>query len=164
VKSRILAAALAVAAVLLFFAMARPWRARALALGDEYRVARDERRQKREQLQERERRETTVRQAVAAVSAAPRPPGETVRQVRRTVVQALDGAHLGGVRLSVRPDRTGARVRISAAGPVDRVLGLTAALAHPGQGVVLDSVRLARDSDGLVLELQALGFPRTTRP
>lgn len=164
-KPRWVAAALAVAAALLFLAVARPLRVRALALGDDYRVAREARRQQRELLQERERREAALRQAVAVVSATPRPAGEAVRQVRRTVVQALDGAQLGDVRLSVRPGRAsgGASVRVSASGSVESVLSLTGVLAEPGRGVVLDQVRFARDGGRLTLDVEALGFPGTGR-
>jgi hypothetical protein len=166
VTLRVVAAGLAVAAAVLFLGVARPSRARALALGDDFRVAREERRQKRELLLERERREATVRQALAVVAAAPRPTGETVRQVRRTVVEALDNAQLGGVRLSVRPGHAsgGAVVRVFGSGSVANVLGLTTALAQPGRGVVLGTVRFVRGRDGLGVELEALGFAVATRP
>jgi hypothetical protein len=77
----------------------------------------------------------------------------------------LDSARLEGVRLSVRPGRPagGTIVRVSASGPVDRVLQLTSSLAAPGRGVVLENVRLAREGDGLSLDVEALGFAGAAR-
>ena len=165
-KTRLVAATVAVFAAILYLGAARPLTARALAKGDEYRSLREERRLRRATLSELERRDALVRRTVAALGSAAPASHAALRQVRRQVVQAVDAAELAGVRLSVRPTRAGggAAVRVSGGGRVDRVLGLAGWLADPGRGTVLAEVRMSRGAPGeATLDVDALGFPTAAR-
>jgi hypothetical protein len=157
VIARWIAAALLVAAVVLYAAVALPTQRQAAAAADEYRRARDEARDVRSRLARLERRDAAHARAATAVSGAT--PAETVRAVRRSVVQTLQSAAVGGVRLSVTPARPphAARVRLSANGPFPEVMALTARIARPETGIVLGRVRLSpRPSGTLDLDLEGV--------
>ena len=79
----------------------RPTQRQAAAAADEYRRARDEARDIRTRLARLERRDAAHTRAATALAAAT--PGDTVRAVRRSVVQTLQNAGVSGVRLSVLP-------------------------------------------------------------
>jgi hypothetical protein len=154
--TRWIAAALLVAAVVLYAAVAVPTQRQAAAAADEYRRARDEARDVRSRLARLERRDAAHTRAATAVAGAT--PGETVRAVRRSVVQTLQNAAVSGVRLSVtsgRPPYT-ARVRLSASGPFPEVMALTGRIARPETGVVLERVRLSPRSDGVTMDLEGV--------
>ncbi len=161
-RTRLVALALAVLSAILYLGAARPWTARALALADEYRLLREERRAGRAALADLERRDALLRRTVAALGAAAPVSNEGLRQVRRQVVQAVDAARLSGVRLGVRAGRPGgsAAVQVSGEGPVEQVLGLTGWLSDLARGTVLVDVRLSRQARGAAaLQMNALGFP-----
>jgi hypothetical protein len=141
--ARWIAAALLVAGVVLYAAVAVPTQRQAAAAADEYRRARDEARDIRARLARLERREAAHTRAATAMAAAT--PGGTVRAVRRSVVQTLQDAGVSGVRLSVVPARSpyAARVRLSATGPYPEVMALAGRISRPETGVVLERVRLS---------------------
>ena len=134
VIARWIAAGLLVAAVVLYAAVAVPTQRQAAAAADEYRRARDDARDVRSRLARLERRDAVHTRAAAAVAGAT--PGETVRVVRRSVVQTLQDAGVSGVRLSVTPGRPpfAARVRLSASGPFPEVHGPDGADRAAGNG------------------------------
>lgn len=154
--ARWIAAALLAAAVVLYAAVAIPTQRQAAAAADEYRRARDEARDVRSRLARLERRDAAHTRAATAVAGAT--PGETVRSVRRSVVQTLHSAAVSGVRLSVTPGRAphAARVRLSASGPFPEVMALTGRIARPETGIVLERVRLSPRPGGVALDLEGV--------
>jgi type II secretory pathway component PulM len=136
--------ALLAAAIVLYVGVARPAQREAAAAGDEYRRARDERRDARARLQRLERRVPALRAADAA-APAPAAPGERVRVVRRAVVRTVEEAGLSPVRLSVRPGRPPAEVsvQLGAEGSFDEVVRFGGLVARPETGIVLQAFRLA---------------------
>jgi hypothetical protein len=156
--ARWIAAALLVSAVVLYAAVAVPTQRQAAAAADEYRRARDEGRDIRTRLARLERRDAAHARAATAMAAAT--PGDTVRAVRRSVVQTLQNAGVSGVRLSVLPGRPpfAARVRLSASGSYPEVIALAGRISRPETGVVLERLHLtprgavvALDLDGVTL-------------
>jgi hypothetical protein len=158
--ARWMAAVLFVAAAGLYVGVARPAERLAGAAGDEYRKARDERREIRTRLTQLERRDAARRRAARVLGTASPSGEESVRRVRRSVVQVLSAVKVGGIRLSVQPGRApvGARVRLSAQGSYDEIVRLCAGLARPETGLVLNRVDLRPTSAGTSLEVDALGF------
>jgi hypothetical protein len=154
--ARWIAAALLVAGVVLYAAVAVPTQRQAAEAADEYRRARDEARDIRTRLARLERRDAAHERAAAAMAATT--PGGTVRAVRRSVVQTLQDAGVSGVRLSVVPARPpfAARVRLSATGPYPEVIGFAGRLARPETGVVLERVRLSPRGGALALEIDGV--------
>ena len=150
---------LLVVAVILYVGLARPAQREAGAVADEYRRARDERRDARARLQRLERRVPTLRATDAA--AAPAAPGERVRVVRRTVVRTVEEARLSPVRLSVRPGRPPAEVavQLGAEGAFDDVVRFGGLVARPETGIVLQKFRLAPRQGGVTtVELDAVAL------
>jgi hypothetical protein len=140
----------------LYVAVAVPAQRQASAAAEEYRRARDEARDVRTRLARLERRDAAHTRAAAAITGAT--PGETVRAVRRSVVQTLQGAGVSGVRLSVAPGRAplAARVRLTASGPFPEVIALTNRIARPETGVVLERIRLSPRASGVTLDLDGV--------
>jgi len=159
-RLRIAGAALVLVAALLHVAVARPLQARASAAADNYRRARDERRDARARADELERRAAALERAAAAVAAARSAPGGGVREVRRGVVDVVTRSRVSGVRLGVRPGRppASAAVALSAEGPFADVLRLTAELARPGSGLVLERVRLVSRPPRVGVDVEASGL------
>jgi hypothetical protein len=154
--ARWIAAALVVAGVALYAAVAVPTQRQAAAAADEYRRARDEARDIRTRLARLERRDAAHTRAATALAAAT--PGGTVRAVRRSVVQTLQDAGVSGVRLGVLPGRPpyAARVRLSASGPYPEVMALTERLSRPETGVVLERVRLSPRAGIVAVEIDGV--------
>jgi hypothetical protein len=144
------------AALALYAAVGVPMQREATAAADEYRRARDEARDIRTRLARLERRDAAHARAATALPAAT--PADTVRAVRRVVVQTLQEAHVSGVRLAVSPARGpyAARVRLSAEGPFAQVVSLAGLLARPERGLVLERVRLAPRGQRVSLELEGV--------
>jgi hypothetical protein len=154
--ARWIAAALLAGGVVLYTAVAVPMQRQAAAAADEYRHARDEARDVRTRLARLERRDAAHVRATAALAGAT--PGDTVRAVRRSVVQTLQDARVSGVRLGVAAARApfAARVRLSAAGSFPEVMALAGKVARPETGVVLERVRLSPRPGGVALELEGV--------
>lgn len=159
-RLRIAAGVLGLLALLLYVAVARPLESRALAAGEEYRRARDQRRDARARVAELERRAAARARAAAILAAARNAPGGGVREVRRGVVDIVTRAGVSSVRLGVRPGRppVSASVSLSAEGPFADVVRLTGELARPGSGLVLDRVRLVSRPPRIGLDVDASGL------
>jgi hypothetical protein len=156
-RARWLAALLVAAAGGLYVAVGLPMQRQATAAADEYKRARDEARDIRARLARLERRDAAHARAAAALPAAAT-PADTVRAVRRVVVQALQEAKVAGVRLGVSSARApyAARVRLSAEGPFAQVVSLAGLLARPDRGLVLERVRFAPRGDRVGLDLEGI--------
>jgi hypothetical protein len=161
VNPRWIAAVLLLAAAGLYVGVARPAQKLAGQAADEYRRARDERREIRSRLTQLERRDAARRRAARVLEAPSASGEEAVRRVRRSVVHALAGVSVGGTRLSVQPGRApvGARVHLSTEGPFEEILRLCASLARPEAGLILDRVSMHPTAGGATaLDVDALGF------
>jgi len=160
VSARLLAAGLFTAALLLYLGVAIPSQRLAASAADEYKRARDERRDIRARLLKLERRDATRRRVASVIQSSPASAEETVRLVRRSVVQTLVETGIAGARLGVRPGRppAGAAVRLSAEGGFADVMRLAERLARPDMGIVLQEVRLRAGSSGAAVDIQGLGF------
>lgn len=154
--ARWIAAGLVSLSVALYAAVAIPTQRQAADAAEEYRVARDEARDIRARLGRLERRDAAHVRAVSAVAGAT--PADTVRAVRRSVVQTLQGARVSGVRLGVVAGRApyAARVHLSASGPFPEVMTLVGRVARPETGVVLEHVHLGPRGDGVTLDLEGV--------
>jgi hypothetical protein len=155
------ALAMAALAVVLYFGVARPMRARAGADADAFGAARLVRRDTAAMLSELQRRSQARARAVAAVKGAADDPAVTTRAVRRSVAQAVEGARAAGLHLAIRPGRKGVDVSVTARGSAADVLDLTGTLARPEFGVVLDRVTFTRSSGDVGLQLDGLGIAGT---
>jgi hypothetical protein len=155
-NARWIAAALGAAGVALYAAAAIPMQRQAAEAADEYRVARDEARDIRLRLARLERRDAAHLRAASALAGAT--PADTVRAVRRSVVQTLQGAQVSGVHLGVLATRApySSRVHLSATGAFPEVMALAGRIARPETGVVLEHVRLAPRGDAVSLDLDAV--------
>ena len=155
-RARWVAAALLVAGIVLYAAAAVPMQRPAAAAADEYRRARDEARDIRSRLARLERRDAAHARATALAGAST--PGETVRAVRRSMVQTLQDGRISGVRLAVLPGRApyAARVRLTAEGSFPDVIALSGRVARPETGVVLERVRLSPRADRVTLDLDGV--------
>jgi len=154
--ARWIAAALVAVGVVLYAAVAVPMRRQAQAAADDYRRARDEARDMRARLARLERRDAAHLRAASALAGAT--PAGTVRTVRRSVVQTLQGARVSGVRLGVSAARApfAARVHLSAFGSFPEVVTLAGLVARPETGVVLERIRFAPRGDGVALDLDGV--------
>ncbi len=156
-RARGLAALLVLAAVALYAAVGVPMQRQATAAADEYKRARDEARDIRTRLARLERRDAAHARAAIALSSGAT-PADTVRAVRRVVVQTLQEAHVSGVRLGVAAARApyAARVHLSADGPFAQVVSLAGLLARPDRGLVLEHARFSPRGENVSLELEAV--------
>ena len=144
------------AAAAAYIGLALPARRAAADLGDDYRRARVRRRDAALRLSRIERQET---------ARAPRRSGsqfssEALVALRRSVLESVKASGVSKVRLSFSPGRTpvAASVHLSGEGRFEDVVKLSAGLAPPGSGIVLDRVRFAPGSDTILLELDALSL------
>ena len=162
-KVRVAGLVLLLLAVALYVAGAVRLESEAAAASDEYRQARDRRRDARSRLAQLERREAARARAIAILAAARNAPAGGVREVRRGIVDLVTRSSVAGVRLGVRPGRppASAAVALSAEGSFADVMSLARELSRAGRGLVLGRVRLeARSSRvGLDLEASGLGSP-----
>jgi hypothetical protein len=161
VTARAIALAMIVIAAALHFAVARPLRAQATADADAFGAARLARRDATTRLAALQRRTQARARAVAAVQGAADDPAATTRAVRRSVAQAVEGARARGVHLAIHPGRKGVDVTVTARGSVDEVLDLTAALARPEFGVVLERASFQRLDRDIAVSVQGLGIAGT---
>jgi hypothetical protein len=149
-------------AVVLYVAGALRLESQAAAASDEYRQARDRRRDVRSRLAELERREAARARAIAILAAARSAPAGGLRDVRRGIVDLVTRSRVSGVRLGVRPGRppASAAVALSAEGSFADIIRLTGELAQAGRGLVLDRVRLDGRSSRVGLDVEASGLGR----
>jgi len=159
-RLRVAGAVLLLVAAVVYFAGAMRLESQAAAASDEYRQARDQRRDVRLRLAELERREAARARAVAVLAAARSAPSGGVREVRRGIVDLVTRARVSAVRLGVRPGRppASATVALSAEGSFTEVMRLTGELARAGGGLVLDRVRLVSRSPRVGLDVEASGL------
>ena len=147
-------------AVVLYVGGALRLESEAATASEEYRRARDQRREVRSRLAELERREAARARAVASLAAARNTPAGGLREVRRGVVDLVTRSHVSAVRLGVRPGRPPAStaVALSAEGSFGDVVRLTGELARAGNGLVLDRVRLFSRAPRVGLDVEASGL------
>lgn len=147
-------------AVALYVAGAVRLESQAAAASDEYRQARDRRRDTRSRLAELEHREAARARAIAILAAARNAPAGGVREVRRGIVDLVTRSRVSGVRLGVRPGRppASAAVALSAEGSFADVVSLTGELSRAGRGLVLERVRLDARSSRVGLDVEASGL------
>jgi len=159
-RTRIAAGLLVLAAIAVYLAVTVPLHGREAAAGEQYRRARDERRDARARLAELERREAARARAASALAAARSAPATGVREVRRGVVDLVNRSRVSAVRLGVRPGRppAAAAVTLSAEGAFTDVVRLTSDLARAGQGLVFDRVRLVSRPPRVALDVDAAGL------
>jgi hypothetical protein len=163
VRLRVAALALAVLALALHFGVARPAARAVVASGEEQRRLHDELRALRARLAELERGEA-ARQGVLRALAADVPAERAVAELRRAMLDAVAGASIEGVRLSVRPGRApvAATAALSAACPLPAALRVILGLTRPGSGFVPSRVRLAARGQDVAMDVEGLtlGAPR----
>ena len=159
-KTRVAGIVLPLLAVVLYVAGAVRLESQAAAASDEYRQARERRRDARSRLAELERREAARARAVAILAAARNAPAGGVREVRRGIVDLVTRSRVSSVRLGVRPGRppVSASVALSAEGTFADVMSLTGELSRAGRGLVLDRVRMSARSSRVGLDVQASGL------
>ena len=159
-KTRVAGIVLLLLAIVLYFAVAVRLELQAAAASDEYRQARDRRRDARSRLAELERHQAARARAVALLAAARSAPAGGVREVRRGIVDLVTRSRVSAVRLGVRPGRppASAVVALSAEGSFADVMSLTGELARAGRGLVLDRVRLSARSSRVGLDVEASGL------
>ena len=156
--ARPVALLLVVAAVAAYAGLALPARRAAADLGDEYRRARERRRESSQRLSRTEH-QLAARGRTTGKSAG-QPSGEPLVSLRRAVLEAVKGSGVSNVRLSLSPGRApvAASVHLSGEGRFEDVVRFTATVAPPGGTIVLDRVRLAPGPDMISLELDALSL------
>ena len=156
-KARWLAAALIAGGFALYGAVALPMQRQAAAAADDDRRARDEARDIRLRLARLERRDAAHLRATTVLASAGN-PGDTVRAVRRSIVQGLGEARVSGVHLGVTAGRApyAVRVHLATEGPFSEVVGLTGLLARPERGLVLERVHLSPRGERVSLDLEAV--------
>jgi hypothetical protein len=155
VTRRLLGWSLALAATLIYVGFVVPtWRS-VSETGDEYKQARQRRREAVERLSRAERLRASRERATATLASN---GGSSLVDLRRSVIASLEGFALSNVRLSVASGRppVSARVSLSAEGTFSEVIRLTGAIAGSGTGLVLDNVRVRPAPGGVALELEAL--------
>jgi len=160
-SARVAALLMAVGAVVLYAGAARPLRAQAGAYADAFAAARLERREATVRLSALQRKNQARARAVAAVKGATEDPAVTTRAVRRSVAQAVERSRASGVTLAIRPRDAGVDVSVTARGRATDVLDLTAQLARPESGVVLEYVAFTRSDGEVGLKVQGVGIAGT---
>jgi hypothetical protein len=160
VKARVLALVMLAAAAGLHLWVTVPAQRQAAADGDEYRQLRDQRRQAQARLARAERAETLRRQAAAVFAAGG--DGEVVHAARQSLLASLEGAAVGGVRISVRPGRhpVAASVTVHAEGEFQEVVRLSSHLVRTGTGLLLQAVTFSPGGGSVGLQVEAQG-PRS---
>lgn len=155
--SRSIAFAPLVFASVLYFGAARPWGRAARNAAVEYARLERNSRQARAGIAEWERRSVKLKETARFFShkkAVNRP----LTHVRRTILAALDGAPVSGVRLQIRAGAKGDQVRahIGAQGRFIDLVRLAGQVARSETGLVLDRVVLSPASTGATLELDVV--------
>lgn len=156
-SARPLAFLLLTAAAAGYAGLALPAQRAAADLGDDYRRARERRRDATQRLSRIERQPA----AQGGARRGPEgPSSEPLVSLRRSVLESVDGSGVSNVRLSLSPGRApvAASVHLSGEGRFEDVVRFTAAVAPPGGRVVLERVRLAPGPDTIFLELDALSL------
>jgi hypothetical protein len=151
VSARVVAFALLLIAAGLAGGVALPLRARASALQEEARRARQQSEQLRAQLADRQRRLG----ALAAVEGT-NDPGS----LRRSVIASLQGAPLSQVRIDVQPAKqpVAASLKLSAEGGFAEVVALSGRLARPGTGIVLARFSMSPRPAGVRVDVTGNGL------
>jgi hypothetical protein len=167
VSARLLGLGLLLGGLLVYVGFALPARRAAADAGDEYRKAREQRREALQRLSRTQRLRTARVQAAAALAGkGAASPDASLLEFRRSVLSSLEGHGVSNVRLRVTPGRApvAARVSLSADGPFADVVGLTGGLVRPGSGLVLDQVHIRPTTAGATLDLEALSLGRQAQP
>jgi hypothetical protein len=150
VRRRLAAALLVVAALGLHFGATLPARRQRDEARDAFARAREQREQLRAEAARLERR--------AAAGRAPAGEAAAARALRLSLLRAIEGLPLGGVRIAATSGRrsVAARGTLVAEGRQADVLRAAGRLADPSSGVRLERVSLAEASGGAVrLEVDA---------
>jgi hypothetical protein len=157
--TRPLALLIAALAAVVYFGFALPARRAAADLGDEYRRARERRREAAQRLS-RTGREDLSRLARRTPVSAGEPGTEALIALRRSVLESIKASRVSTVHLSVGPGRSPvvATVHLTAQGRFEDVVSLSAAVAPAGSGIVLGRVRFSPSADAILLDLDALSL------
>ena len=158
-KARPVALLLAAAAAVVYFGLALPTRRAAADLGDEYRRARERRREASRRLSRAER-EGPRRLVGRTHEPASQPAPDVLMALRHSVLKSVQASRVSNVRLSVNPGRgpVAATVHLSAEGRFEDVVSLSGAVAPAGSGIVLTRVRISPAGDAILLDLDALSL------
>lgn len=151
---RLLGLSLALAATLVYVGVVAPLRLSITQTGDEYRDARLRRRAAVEQLSRAQGQRASRERAAATLSSS---GGDSLVELRQSVIASLEGFALSNVRLRVVSGRPplSARVSLSAEGTFSDVIRLSGVVVGSGTGLVLDKVRVRPALQGVALELEA---------
>jgi beta-phosphoglucomutase-like phosphatase (HAD superfamily) len=138
------AAILLASAGLLHFGYTLPNQRAVGALAEEHRRALEKLREVQERRELAERRKAEYQRVAAVLASAARGSDEPAPELRRSVLEALEGAGLVGVRVTVGAgrDSVGATLQVSGRGRAFDVVRFSGTLVQPGTGVVLERVRL----------------------
>jgi hypothetical protein len=148
------------AAGLLYVGVALPLQRRSATTAEEYRRLREDRRAASEKLSLLERRERARSRAVGARPLRAGATTDATSLLRLSVVDALRGAPVSNVRLSVRPGRApvGATVSLTVEGAFHEVLRLSSRLAGPAGSTVLSRIRMTPLPTGVAMDLEGLSL------
>jgi hypothetical protein len=151
---RLLGWTLGLAATLVYVGFVVPTRRSVSDTGGEYREARQRRYEAVERLRRMERLRASRERATATLASS---GGDSLVDLRRSVIACLEGFALSNVRLRVASGRSpvSARVSLSAEGAFSEIVRLTGALVGSGTGLVLDKVGIRPAPQGVALELEA---------
>jgi hypothetical protein len=157
VTARPVALVLLAAALATYAGLALPTRRAAADLGDEYRRARERRRDASQRLSRMERRQATRANSTGVPGGS---SGEPLVALRREILEAVKGSRVSNVRLSLNPGHApvAASVHLSGEGRFEDVVRFTGTVAPPGGSIVLDRVRFAPGLDTISLELDAMSL------
>jgi hypothetical protein len=151
-KLRVLSFALLAGALVLHFGYSAPCRQEAAQAQEGFARARSERLRLEGMLTRLEHEaEVTVRVGQMDLPRGSG-PAEATAFLRRSVLRALEGVSVSGVRLGVTPGRApiAAKLSLKAGGTFAEVVRLSGRLVRPGAGVILEHVDLSPERDGMV--------------
>ena len=152
-------------AAAIYAGLALPARRAAAEAGDEYRRARERRREAFGRLARIERLEAARQRAAASVTASPAATqaGSAPVALRRSVLASLEGSGASNVRLAVHAGRrpVAATFQLSARGPFLEAVRLAGHVARPGTGIVLQSVRFTPNAADVSFELNGVTVEAT---
>jgi hypothetical protein len=158
VTSRLVASALALAALGVHFGLVARQEGRAAMATDDYRRLRDERQQVAGRLARQARLENAQRRA----GRLPNRDGALTpaRAARLQIVKTLAGSGVSNVRIGVAPagrPPLAVSVHLSGEGSFDDVLKLTGGVAGPGSGLLLQQVALEARDTRVSVSMDAVG-------
>jgi hypothetical protein len=149
------AAILLASAGLLHFGYTLPNQREVQALAEEHHRALGKLLEVQERRELAERRKAEYQRVAAVLASAARGSDDPAPDLRRSVLEALQGAGLVGVRVAVGAgrDSVGAALQVSGRGRIEEVVRFSGALIQPRTGVVLERVRLSAQPTAIAFEI-----------